>query len=89
MPALLTRTSIGAARIAQTRVDGGKSRVVDEVGGERIGVDVVRAADLGCEGIETGTVAGDEHHVVAATGERQRERAPDPGRRPGDERGGH
>ena len=45
------------------------------------------ARELGGDSLEPSRVAGDEHEVVAARGERVGERRADPGRRAGDERG--
>ena len=48
----------------------------------------MRVAELLGERVEARGVARDEHEVVAAIGEGEREGAPDPGRRAGDEGNG-
>ena len=75
--------------VTQARLDRGETWFLEEVGGERRRVHAVGGTELGGDRLEPGAVAGDEHDVVATSGERVDERAPDTGGRPGNERGGH
>src|SRR3954464_14848245 len=63
--------------------------VGQQVGRERLDGHTVRGGQLGAELLEPRAVAGDEHEVVTASGERDREGAADPGRRARDERDAH
>jgi hypothetical protein len=78
-----------AGRIGETRLDARERARVGEVGREHLGGDVVLRTQLRRDLLQPLLVARDQHDVVAAPRELDRERVADARRRAGHECGRH